>query len=44
LLSPTQWGSLGTVNVQPDQSTKWIMIAAAAGLGIIALSGFMRAK
>jgi hypothetical protein len=42
LLTTQQWGTLGTVNVAADDQTRNLMIAVAAGLGLLALVSFAR--
>lgn len=42
LLSPQQWGSLGTVNVQADTQTRNLMLAVAGGLALLAVVSFAR--
>jgi hypothetical protein len=42
LLSPQEWGTLGTVQVSADAQTRNIMLVAAAGLGILALMALRR--
>lgn len=44
LLSPQQWGTLGTVQVSADAQTRNLMIAAAVGLGALALFSLSRRR
>jgi len=41
LLSPQQWGSLGSVTVTADTQTRNILIAVGLGLGAVVLLGMM---